>query len=167
MYVSRKKQTRLLCHAAIIASLYIAFTYVTATLGLASGAVQLRLPEALCILSAFTPAAVPGLTLGCLVSNLVTGCLPTDVLFGTLATLLGAIGGRLLRKHPYLTPLPTVLTNTLIVPLVLAYAYRVEEGLSFLFLSVGIGELLSAYLLGVLLYLPLKKKQSQIFGNIE
>lgn len=167
MSVSRKKQTRLLCHAAIIASLYIAFTYVTATLGLASGAVQLRLSEALCILSAFTPAAVPGLTLGCLVSNLVTGCLPTDVLFGTLATLLGAIGGRLLRKHPYLTPLPTVLSNTLIVPLVLAYAYRVEEGLPFLFLSVGIGELLSAYLLGVLLYLPLKKKQSQIFGNIE
>ncbi len=167
MSVSRKKQTRLLCHAAIIASLYIAFTYVTATLGLASGAVQLRLSEALCILSAFTPAAVPGLTLGCLVSNLATGCLPTDVLFGTLATLLGAIGGRLLRKHPYLTPLPTVLSNTLIIPLVLAYAYRVEEGLPFLFLSVGIGELLSAYLLGVLLYLPLKKKQSQIFGNIE
>ena len=164
---NRKKQTKLLCHAAIIASLYIAFTYLTATLGLASGAIQLRLSEALCILATFTPAAVPGLTLGCLISNLVTGCLPTDILFGTLATLLGAIGGRLLRKSPYLVPLPTVLANTLIVPFVLAFAYRVEEGLPFLFLSVGIGEALSAYLLGVLLYLPLKKKQTQIFENIE
>ena len=167
MTVNRKNQTRLLCHAAIIASLYIVFTYLTAMLGLASGAIQLRLSEALCILVAFTPAAVPGLTLGCLISNLITGCLPTDVLFGALATLLGAIGGRMLRKSPYLAPLPTVLANTLIVPFVLAYAYHVEEGLSFLFLSVGIGELLSAYLLGVLLYFPLKKKQSQIFGNIE
>ncbi len=164
---NKKRQTRLLCHAAIIAALYTVFTYVTAALGLASGAIQLRLSEALCILVAFTPAAIPGLTLGCLISNLVTGCLPTDILFGTLATLLGAIGGRLLRKSPYLVPLPTVLFNTLIVPLVLAYAYRVEEGLPFLFLSVGIGELLSAYLLGILLYLPLKKNKYQIFGFIE
>ena len=164
---NKQRQTRLLCHAAIIAALYIAFTYVTAMLGLASGAIQLRMSEALCILVAFTPAAIPGLTLGCLISNLVTGCLPTDILFGTLATLIGAIGGRLLRKSPYLVPIPTVLANTLIVPFVLAYAYRVEEGLPFLFLSVGIGEILSAYLLGVLLYLPLRKNQAQIFGNIE
>ncbi len=167
MSVNRKKQIRLLCHAAIIASLYIVFTYLTAMLGLASGAIQLRLSEALCILVAFTPATVPGLTLGCLISNLITGCLPTDVLCGALATLLGAIGGRLLRKKPYLVPLPTVLANTLIVPFVLAFAYRVEQGLPFLFLSVGIGELLSAYLLGILLYSPIKKNQARLFGNIE
>jgi uncharacterized membrane protein len=167
MSVNRKKQIRLLCHAAIIASLYIVFTYLTAMLGLASGAIQLRLSEALCILVAFTPAAVPGLTLGCLISNLITGCLPTDVLFGALATLLGAIGGRLLRKNPYLVPLPTVLANTLIVPFVLVFAYRVEQGLPFLFLSVGIGELLSAYLLGILLYSPIKKNQARLLGNIE
>ena len=165
MSTNRKKQTRFLCHAAIIASLYIAFTYVTAAMGLASGAIQLRLSEALCILVAFTPAAIPGLTLGCLISNLITGCLPTDVLFGSLATLLGAVGGHYLKKYPRLIPLPTVLANTLIVPFVLAFAYRVEEGLPFLFLSVGIGEILSAYLLGVLLYYPLKKKQAQIFGT--
>ena len=165
MSINEKQQTRLLCHAAIIASLYIAFTYVTAMLGLASGAIQLRLSEAMCILVAFTPAAIPGLTLGCLISNLVTGCLPTDILFGTLATLIGALGGRLLRRSPCLVPIPTVLANTLIVPFVLAFAYR--EGLPFLFLSVGIGELLSAYLLGVLVYLPLKKNRAQLFGNIE
>ena len=167
MSTNRKQQTRFLCYAAIVASLYIALTYITAAMGLASGAIQLRLSEALCILVAFTPAAIPGLTLGCLVSNLITGCLPTDVLFGSLATLLGAIGGHYLKKHPRLIPLPTVLANTLIVPFVLAFAYRVEEGLPFLFLSVGIGEILSAYLLGILLYHPLKKKQSQIFGIIE
>ena len=162
----RQKRTRYLCHAAIIAALYIVFTYVTALFGLASGAIQLRLSEALCILTVFTPAAIPGLTVGCLISNLVTGCLPTDIVFGSLATLLGALGGRFLRKYPYLTPLPTVIANTLIVPFVLAFAYRVEEGLPFLFLTVGLGELLSAYLLGVLLYLPLKNNQNNLFNNL-
>ena len=160
---TRRQRTRTVCYAAIIAALYTALTYVTSLFGLASGVIQLRLSEALCILSVFTPAAIPGLTLGCLISNLVTGCLPTDVLFGSLATLLGAWGGWLLRKKPYVAPLPTVISNTVIVPFVLAYAYRVEEGLPFLFLTVGIGELLSAYLLGLILYYPLKKNRGKLF----
>lgn len=159
----RRKRTRFLCQAAIIASLYTVLTYLTSLLGLANGAIQLRLSEALCVLSVFTPAAIPGLTLGCLVSNLVTGCLPTDILFGTLATLLGAAGGHLLRNRPYLVPLPTVISNTVIIPFVLAYAYRVEEGLPFLFLTVGIGEILSAYVLGIFLYLSLKNKHEKFF----
>ena len=165
--INRRAHTRNLCHAAIIAALYVVFTYVTSLFGLASGAIQLRLSEALCILTAFTPAAIPGLTLGCLISNTVTGCLPTDILFGSLATLLGALGGWCLRKHPYLSPLPTVLANTVIVPFVLSWAYHVEEGLPFLFLTVGIGEVLSAWVLGAILYLPLKRNQAKLFGNIE
>ena len=164
---NRRARTRYLCHAAIIASIYIVLTYLASMLGLASGAIQLRLSEALCILTVFTPAAIPGLTLGCLISNYVTGCLPIDILFGTLATLLGALGGRYLRRKPYLAPLPTVLANTLIVPFVLSWAYHVEEGLPFLFLTVGIGELLSAYALGVLLYHPIKKNQGKLFNYFE
>ena len=165
--INRRARTRYLCHAAIIAALYVVFTYVTSLFGLASGAIQLRLSEAFCILTVFTPAAIPGLTLGCLISNTVTGCLPTDILFGSIATLLVALGGWFLRKRPYLASLPTVIANTVIVPFVLAWAYHVEEGLPFLFLTVGIGEVLSAWVLGILLYLPIKRNQSKLFGNLE
>ena len=160
---STRARVRSLCFAAIIAALYTVLTFVASAFGLASGVIQLRLSEALCILPVFTPAAIPGLTLGCLLSNFLTGCLPQDILFGSLATLIGAVGARLLRKFPYLAPLPTVAANTVIVPLVLAFAYRVEDGLPFLFATVGIGELLSAYLLGVILYLSLRKHQAKLF----
>ena len=158
-----RDHVRFLCYGAIIAALYTVLTCLAGALGLASGVIQLRLSEGLCILAAFTPAAIPGLTVGCLISNLITGCLPTDVLFGTLATLIGALGGWLLRGKPYLVPLPTVLANTLIVPFVLAYAYHAEGGLAFFFLTVGIGELLSAYVLGLLLYPTLKKHRIHLF----
>lgn len=160
-----RNRIRFLCYSAIIAALYTVLTCIAGAVGLASGVIQLRLSEGLCILAAFTPAAIPGLTLGCLISNLITGCLPTDLFFGTLATLLGALGGWLLRGKPYLVPLPTVLANTVIVPFVLAYAYHAEGGLAFFFLTVGIGEILSAYVLGILLYPALKKHKNQLFGT--
>ena len=162
---TNRDRIRSLCQAAVIAALYTVLTCVVGAFGLANGAIQLRLSEALCILPLFTPAAIPGLTLGCLISNLITGCLPTDVVFGTLATLLGAVGARLLRRFPYLSPLPTALSNTLIIPFILAYAYHAEEGLPFLFLSVGIGELISAYLLGIILYLSIYKHSDHLFGQ--
>ena len=111
----------------------------------------------------FTPAAIPGLTVGCLISNLLTGCLWQDVIFGTLATLLGAIGAYVLRRFPYLVPLPTVIANTLIVPAVLVWAYHVEDGYAFLTLTVGIGEIISAYVLGILLLVALRKNCKGLF----
>ena len=121
----------------------------------------------MCILPIFTPAAIPGLTVGCLISNVITGCLWQDVLFGTLATLIGAVGARLLRRVWWLTPLPTVVANTLIVPFVLAYAYHAEEGIPFMMLTVGIGEVISAYVLGILLYLALRKNAPYIFKTVK
>jgi uncharacterized membrane protein len=141
----------------LIAALYTVLTVFVGAFGLASGAVQFRVSEALCVLPFFTPAAIPGLTIGCLISNLLTGCLWQDILFGTLATLIGALGARMLKKIPWLVPLPTVLANTIIVPFVLAYAYHMEGGLPFLMLTVGVGEILSAYVLGIVLLLALKK----------
>lgn len=154
-----KKQQRVLriSTAGMIAALYTVLTVIVGSFGLANGAIQLRVSEALCVLPFFTSAAIPGLTVGCLLSNLILGCLWQDVLFGTLATLLGAIGARLLRRLPMLVPLPTVVANTVIVPLVLAYAYHVEDGLGFLFVTVGIGEVLSAYLLGMVLLSALRR----------
>lgn len=149
--------------ASAIAALYVAITVAIGPLG--SAAIQCRISEAMCILPIFTPAAIPGLAIGCLISNFATGCLWQDVLFGTLATLIGAIGARLLRRVWWLTPLPTVLANTFIVPFVLAYAYHAPEGIGFLMLTVGIGEVISAYVLGICLYFALRKNARYIFRN--
>ena len=149
-----------ICTAGLIAALYTVLTVLVGSFGLASGAVQLRVSEALCVLPFFTFAAVPGLTVGCLLSNLILGCLWQDVLFGTLATLIGALGAYWLRRYAWLVPLPTVLANTVIVPLVLAYAYHVEDGLGFLMLTVGLGEVLSAYMLGLVFLAALRRNRS-------
>ena len=144
--------------ASTIAALYVVMTLISAAFGLSSGAVQIRISEALCALTFFTPAAVPGLTVGCLIANLITGANVLDVVFGTLATLLGALGGRLLRKHQYLVTLPTLAANSIIVPLVIVYGFGVKDiALPFVALSVCVGEFISATLLGTGLLMILKK----------
>lgn len=153
----------LVTKAAIIAALYVVLTFVSASMGLSSGVIQLRLSEMLCILPAFTPAAIPGLFVGCIVSNLLTGCMPLDVIFGSLATLIGAFGTYFLKKRKWLTPLPPIVSNTLIVPFVLSYVYGFEGSIPFFMLTVGIGEFLSCGVLGILLYFILHKYARQLF----
>ena len=140
----------------VIAALYVVLTMVAAAFGLASGAIQVRLSEALTILPVLTPAAVPGLTIGCVLANIVTGCLPWDVVFGSLATLIGAVGTRLLRKNPYIAWIPPVISNMVIVPIVLQKVYGVEDAWWYLMLTVGAGELISCGILGMLLYHSVK-----------
>lgn len=153
-----KKMTQ----AAIIAALYVVLTYLAGMLGLASGAIQIRFSEALTILPVFTPAAIPGLFAGCILSNLFTGCALPDIIFGSLATLIGAVFTRKLRKLPYLAPVPPIVANTVIVPFVLLYAYGVKP-LWLSFLTVFAGELISCGILGMLLYLVMKKRAARIF----
>ena len=163
---SNRGSIRFVCQAGIVAALYTVLTCLVGAFGLANGAIQFRVSEALCVLPVFMPAAVPGLTVGCLLSNILTGCLWQDILFGPVATLLGALGAWLLRRlSPWLAPLPTVAANTLIVPFILAYAYHAEGGLPYLMLTVGIGEILSAYVLGMVLLLALRRYGSRIFGQ--
>ena len=137
-----RKKVIFLCQAAVIASLYVALTMVSSMLGLSSGAIQCRFSEALCILPYFTSAAIPGVTLGCLISNLmVAGTSVFDIIFGTLATLIGAVGTYLLRNikiGKFLAALPPIVSNTLIIPFVLKYAYSLSDGLGFLMLTVGV-----------------------------
>ena len=163
-----KTRTRLqaICQAALIAALYTVLTVLVGSFGLASGVVQVRISEALCILPIWLPAAIPGLTVGCLISNLFMASLWQDVVFGTLATLIGAWGAYLLRRHVWAAPIPTVLANTLIIPFVLAYAYRFEGGIAFFALTVGVGEVISAYLLGLLLYFALKPHAARLFRHV-
>lgn len=152
------KRVRFITLSAVIAALYVVLTLVCAAFGLSSGAIQLRISEALCALCFFTPAAVPGLTIGCLISNIVTGANVLDVVFGTLATFIGAYLGYLLRKNKWLVTLPTLFSNMIIIPLVIYFGFGVQDvAIPFLALSVGIGEFFSACVLGTGLILILER----------
>ena len=159
----RKTKTLYLVNAALIAALYVVLTFVSAMFGLASGAVQIRLSEALTVLPYFTAAAVPGVTVGCILANILTGCALWDVVFGSLVTLIGALCARALRKHRFLTPLPTIISNTLIIPFVLSYVYGVPESIPYLMLTVGAGEIISCGILGCLLLTALEPYRSRLF----
>ena len=159
-------RTLYLAYAGLIAALYVALTYASAAFGLASGAVQLRLSEILTVLPYFTPAAVPGLFVGCLLANVLTGCAVWDVVFGSLATLVGALVTRALRKKSrFLAPVGPIAANTLIVPLVLRYVYGVPGSLPYLALTIFIGEFAACGILGMALLLALQKHSAQIFGT--
>ena len=153
----KKFDVKTLTIGGAIAALYVVLTLVANAFGLASGAIQVRLSEALTILPCFTAAAVPGLTVGCILANLVTGCAPWDVVFGSLATLIGAVGTYLLRKKPLLAWIPTVLSNAIIVPIVLQKVYGVPDSFWYLMLTVGAGEVIACGILGLLLYKALSK----------
>jgi len=159
----KKNTTLYLTRGALIAALYVALTYASALFGLSSGAIQFRISEMLCILPVFMPEAIVGLTLGCLISNLLTGAVVWDIIFGTVATLIGAFGARLLRRLPsrlmWIATIPTILANAIIVPFVLIYAYGVPDAYPYLILTVGIGELVCAGVMGSVLYYTLRKSR--------
>lgn len=156
------KKVLFIVHAAVIAALYVVLTFVANAFGLANYAVQVRFSEALTILPFFTPAAIPGLTIGCLLSNILTGCALPDIVFGTLATLIGAVFTYLLRKNRWLAPIPPIAVNTLIVPFVLLFAYGIKP-LWLSFLTVGAGEIISCGILGMLLLNLLNRYKKQLF----
>ncbi len=158
-----KNSVLLLTQAALIAALYVVITWYINAFNLANGAIQLRLSEALTILPVFTPAAIPGLFVGCFLSNTLTGCVIWDIIFGSLATLIGAIGTYLLRKTKFIYTLPPVISNMFIVPAVLKYAYGLGDAYWYLVLTVGIGEAISVCVFGFLLRNALEKSKSIIF----
>ncbi len=158
----KKQKTAFLTKAAIIATLYVVLTMLANALGLANFAIQVRFSEALTILPVFTGAAVSGLFVGCIISNLISGCVIWDVIFGSLATLIGALATYALRKHKLLPYLPPIISNALIVPFVLVYAYGLEGTLWFFMLTVGIGEVVSCGILGYILRRTLERYGSGI-----
>lgn len=169
--MKKRISPRFVATAGIIAALYCVATLVSTLCGLSSGVIQIRISEAFCVLPVFTPAAIPGLFVGCLVSNLISGCHPLDVVFGSLATLVGAVGAWALSKLPLkdgfprglLATLPNVVANTVVVPLVLKAVYGIGDALPYIFACVGAGEIASGAFLGTLLYLALYKRKNQLF----
>ena len=171
----RNKKVLFVTQAAVIAAIYVVLTGFIAAFNLASGSIQIRISEALCVLPYFTPAAIPGLWIGCLIANRVTGATIFDIIFGSLATLLGAVFTYLLRKHKFLCTLPPVIANALIIPPVLIYAYHIPDviwkgmNITWIFniVTVGFGEVISVCILGYLLLNVLNKYRQVIFKNEE
>ena len=163
----KETNTRLITMGAAIAALYVVLTLVANAFGLANYAIQVRFSEALTILPYFTPVAIPGLFAGCIISNILTGAMPLDVIFGSLATLIGAIGTNILKKKlpkiKWLAPLPPIIANTIVVPFVLAYVYKFDGSIPYFMLTVGIGEVISCGILGMILLFSLEKYKSRLF----
>ena len=154
--IKRKNVALNITRAAAVGALYFILTWISGLFGLSSGVIQFRISEALCIMPLFFPEATVGLFIGCLISNVVTSGVIWDVLFGSLATLIGALGALFMRRLPksllWLAPVPTVLANVVIVPPVLTFAMGASEAIGFIALTVFIGEAVCAWLGGAMLY---------------
>ena len=181
----KKQSLTTLVQAAMIAAIYVVLTLLANSFGLANYAIQVRFSEALTILPFFTLAAVPGLFIGCILSNILTGCLPLDIVFGSLATLFGALGtyfiGRMSRKamdaaattkpqrgfsvYKLLSPFPPIISNTLIIPYVLSYVYQFDGSIPYFMLTVGIGEVISCGILGMVLFFSLERYENILFRS--
>lgn len=160
MNIDLNKRTRFIVEAAILAAIYAVITIILAPISY--GQIQVRISEALTILPYFTPAAIPGLFVGCIVSNIFGGGGLIDIVFGSLATLIAAILSRIMRKR-WLVPLPPVVINGFVIGWVL---YRVY-GLPY-WPSVGTvtaGQLVACYGLGYPLLLLLEKHKEKIFSR--
>ena len=148
---------RFTVQAALIGSAYAALTMILAPLSY--GPIQVRLSESLTILPYFTPAAIPGLFIGCLISNLISPYGMLDLICGSLATLIAAFCTYLLRKSRILTPLPPVIINALVIGAMLYYGYGLNASLPINVLWVGGGEAVACYGLGFPLLLLLEKRR--------
>ena len=159
----KNKKALFITQGAVIAAIYVVLVVVFNYWSF--GPIQFRIAEVLTILPYFTPAAIPGLFIGCIIANVMGGAVIWDIVFGSIATLIGALGTYMLRKNKWLAPLPPVIANTLIVPFVLKYAYGAEELVPLLMVSIGASELVVCGVLGMLLLFALNKYRHIIFNN--
>lgn len=163
--LDQNKGLRKIVEPAIIAALYVILTFFSASVGLAYSGVQLRLSEALTILPVFTPFAIPGLTIGCFISNIASPFGMIDLIFGTLSTFFAAILTRALRglkikDIPFLAPLPPVVLGAAFVSLLICFTSPDGFSLNAFYLLFGLifaGQFIVCYCLGIPLYMILKK----------
>lgn len=159
-----KMNTRSMVRAAIIAALYAALTHLQNILlpGSATWAIQMRVSEALCVLAFFTPAAIPGLSLGCLLFNLTySATLPLDFVVGTLATFIAAwvmwkTRSVTVKGYPLLGMLMPAITNAILV----GWELTVYIGGGFVInaVYVALGELAVLLVFGTVLYYAVRKR---------
>jgi uncharacterized membrane protein len=157
------KKTLYVTQSAVIAAIYVVLVFVFQYTSF--GPIQFRIAEALTILPYYTPAALPGVTIGCLLSNLLFRADIIDIIFGTAATLIAAYLSYQLRTNKYLVPIPPILINALIIPWVLKFAYFEADPIPLMMLTVGLGQIVSAGILGMVLLFSLDKVKNIIFKN--
>ncbi|MBQ0101498.1 MAG: QueT transporter family protein [Firmicutes bacterium] len=154
--------------AATVAACYVVLTYISSLVGLDKGFIQIRLSEVLTVLPFFTPCAIPGLFVGCIISGLLTAAALPDVIFGSLVTLVAAyltfLAGK--RKKTYLAPLPPVILNAVFIPLILKYVYTINIGLPILSLLILAGESVTAGIGGTLLITKLPASLTEQIKSI-
>ncbi|MGO5053256.1 QueT transporter family protein [Lachnospiraceae bacterium LCP25S3_G4] len=160
----KNKGVLFMTQSAMIAAIYVVLTVVFAPFSF--GEVQVRIAEALTILPFFTGAAIPGLFIGCVIGNILGGAILPDIIFGSLATLIGACTTYLLRSHKFLAPVGPIVANTIVVPFILRYGYSILLPIPIMMLSVGIGEVISCGVLGMVLLFALNKYSHLIFKKV-
>ncbi len=154
--------TRRIAHGAIIAAVYVVLCIIFQPISY--GPIQFRIAEALTIMPLFTPAAIPGLFVGCILANIIGQGVIMDVIFGSLATLIGAVLGYLLRRNRWLVPIPAVVANALIIPFVLRYGYGLTEiPIALEMVYILAGEVVGCYILGEVLASILMPHKNRLF----
>lgn len=159
----RNKKVQFITHGAVIAAIYVVLVLIFDTFSF--GPIQFRIAEMLTIMPYFTPAAIPGLFVGCLIANIIGGGLIWDIVFGSIATLIGAIGSYLVRKNKWLVPLPPIISNMVIVPFVLKYAYGYDGLLVYFMFTVGLSEIIVCGIIGMALLTVMAKNREHIFKD--
>ena len=159
----RNKKVQFITQGAVIAAIYVVLVLIFDTFSF--GPIQFRIAEMLTIMPYFTPAAIPGLFDGCLIANIIGGGLIWDIVFGSIATLIGAIGSYLVRKNKWLVPLPPIISNMVIVPFVLKYAYGYDGLLVYFMFTVGLSEIIVCGIIGMALLTVMAKNREHIFKD--
>lgn len=159
----RNKKVQFITQGAVIAAIYVVLVLIFDTFSF--GPIQFRIAEVLTIMPYFTPAAIPGLFVGCLIANIIGGGLIWDIVFGSIATLIGAVGTYLVRKNKWLVPLPPIIANTIIVPFVLKYAYGYDGLLVYFMFTVGLSEIIVCGIIGMALLTVMAKNRQHIFKD--
>lgn len=153
-----------IAHGAIIAAVYVVLCIIFEPISY--GPIQFRIAEALTIMPLFTPAAIPGLFVGCVLANIIGQGVIMDVVLGSIATLIGAVIGYLLRRNRWLVPIPAIIANALIIPFVLRYGYGLTDvPIPLEMLYILAGEVVGCYILGELLATILMPHKNRLFKD--
>lgn len=155
-----KNQVKFMVSAAVIAAIYVVLTMMTAPISF--GVIQFRISEILCVLPMFTPAGIPGIFIGCLLGNMLSGAAVLDIVFGSLASLIGAYGTYKLRGNKYMAVLPPIIANAIIIPFVLRYAYGVPDMILFMVFTIGLSEIIAIGVLGSLFRIAILERYKNI-----
>ncbi len=159
----KQRKTQFLTEAAVIAAIYTVLVLIFQSISY--GPIQFRIAEVLTILPYFTPAAIPGVTIGCFLSAIFTGAYVLDMIFGSLATLIAALLSYSLRRYKYLVPIPPIVVNALVIPWVLKAAYGEAQPVPLMMLSIGASELIAVGIIGMVLLFALERVRHIVFKN--